>query len=88
MRRISFSFDISEEFADMFDQLYGRLGKPKYRILEAAIETFANLPINYQYILKSTNNPDRQLCLGLIGALEAPLRQGVASRKKKTSKSG
>jgi len=88
MRRISFSFDISEEFADMFDQLYGRLGKPKYRILEAAIQTYYSLPIIYQYILKSTDEAGRKLCLDLIRALEAPLRQDADGRKKKTSKSG
>ena len=68
--QIQYSFKISSDIKDLFDSLYERLGDPKYKILEAAIEVFAALPKSAQYILKGQDESDRKAILDLIRKLK------------------
>ena len=79
----SISHDVSDAYIQLFDDLYEKLGPPKYRILEAAIEVFATLPTSIQYALKSNNQKDRKLCLDLIRAIEEYPKKGGADEQAK-----
>ena len=86
-QKVSFSYDVDSEIAELFDQLAQKLGPPKYRILEAAIETFNTLPRDVQYVLKSYDQKDRQLCLDLLRALQTPIKPERPARLAKGAKS-
>ena len=61
--QVQFSFRLSKDVAELFESLSNTLGPPKYKILEAAIEVFAALPKEAQYVLKSQNDSDRKVVL-------------------------
>jgi len=86
--KITFSKDISEYVVDIFERLYKDLGSPKYRILEAAIESFSELPREFQYALKGYNEADRKLCLDLIRELELRQQRSEPGIKARSSKTG
>ena len=67
MQRIN--HDINDDVYELFEILYERLGDPKYKILEAAIEVFAALPKEAQYILKAQDENDRKAVLDHIRGL-------------------
>lgn len=74
MKRIN--HDVNDEIYDLFDSLYNRLGDPKYKILEAAIEVFAALPREAQYVLKAQDESDRKVILDLIRAMNVSGQKG------------
>lgn len=86
-QKVSFSYDIDSESAELFDKLAQKLGPPKYRIIEAAIEVFNTLPREVQYVLKSYEQPDRQLCLDLLRAIQVPIKPAQSARSAKGVKS-
>lgn len=71
-----FSFKISAEVKELFDSIYNRLGDPKYKIIEAAIEVFAALPKDAQYILKSQDDSDRKVVLEHLKKLNLKSTKG------------
>ena len=72
--KIPFNKDISEDVFALFESICEELGPPKYRILEAAIEVFALLPIEMKYVLKSYKKEDRQRCFDLIRGIKSQKR--------------
>jgi hypothetical protein len=76
MEKIPFSYKISKDIAELFDSLYARLGDPKYKIVEAAIEVFAALPKEAQYVLKSQDDNDRKIVLEHLRKLNLKSTKG------------
>jgi len=68
--KVSFSHKIEESFAECFEKLYARLGPPKFRILEVAIEVFDSLPLDTQHLLKSYNQDKRELIYKILGKVQ------------------
>ena len=71
MAKIAFNHDIHEDTVGVFDRTCEKLGPPKYRVVEAAIEAFAALPNHVQYALKSNNQTDRQYWLNVLNGILA-----------------
>ena len=69
MTKEAFNYRVDNSIAELFEQLCERLGPPKYKVLEAAIEVFAALPKEAQYILKSQNDADRKIILARLREL-------------------
>ena len=88
MGRTPFGSSMDTEVFELLEKLTEELGPPKNRILEASIEVFAALPLQWQYVLKSNNRKDRALCLDLIRAIGSPEKQGKLAPASKSSKSG
>ena len=86
-KKIAFNHNVSPEVVELFDELAQKLGPPRYRILEAAIEVFNTLPRDVQYVLKSYDQPDRKLCLDLLRAIQAPIKPEQSARSAKGAKS-
>jgi hypothetical protein len=76
MSMIGFHVRLNEDIAEIYDQLSVSLGPPKYKIIEAAIEVFAALPKEAQYVLKSQDENDRKLILDLIRAMNVKGQKG------------
>ena len=68
--------DVSDDIYELFDKLCNDLGPPRYKVLEAAIEVFAALPKEAQYVLKSQDENDRKLILDLIRAMNVKGQKG------------
>lgn len=85
--KMSLNHNVSRETLELFEGLTQKLGSPKYRILEAAIDAFNALPRETQRVLKSYDQPDRQLYLELLHALQVPLKQAQPDRPVKGVKS-
>lgn len=77
MGKVSFSHKIDESFAECFEKLYARLGPPKFRILEVAIEVFDSLPLDTQHLLKSYNQDKRELIYQILGTVRLDSIQTV-----------
>jgi len=88
MAKVTFSHDIEEDVVKIFENIYSNLGPPKYRILEAAIQTFASLPSSIQLILKACNESERKLCFDLMSKLQLHSEQFHNNKKAKSVKSG
>ena len=69
MAKVTFNNNIEKDVSDLFERLYDNLGPPKYKILEAAIEVFAALPKEAQYVLKSQDEDDRKAILDRLRAM-------------------
>ena len=80
MKKKAFSHDMPEDVIQFFDELCEGLGAKKYRVLEAAILSFAALPYQHQVMLISANQDQRELYLDLIRALEVPPAKQVSSK--------
>ena len=74
-----FSFEISDDVYDLFDDLCKCLGPPKYKVIEAAIEVFAALPKEAQYILKSQDDADRKVVLEHLNRLNLKASKGKSA---------
>jgi hypothetical protein len=55
--------NINDDVFELWDEMCKLLGPPKYKVLEAAIEVFAALPKEAQYVLKSQGDDDRKAIL-------------------------
>ncbi|HUS74332.1 MAG TPA: hypothetical protein VMY06_14835 [Sedimentisphaerales bacterium] len=88
MGKVPLSNAIDSEVYDLLERLTNKLGPPKNRIIESAIEVFGKLDINVQQTLKSNRHEERKLILDLIGALTAPSLQEKYDKGRKNSKSG
>lgn len=69
MAKIHFSNKIEDTFVECFDKMYEKLGGPKFRIIEAAIEVFDTLPDEIQTKLKSYNAELREPILKELSQL-------------------
>lgn len=72
--KIRFSHDIERSYWEIFEELCAQIGGDKYRILEAAIDAFAALPTDFQDVLTTYRQGDRQLYLELLRGLRLPRR--------------
>ena len=74
--KVQFSFYVNKDIKELFDSLFESLGSPKYKIVEAAIEVFAALPKEAQYVLKSQDENDRKAILDHIRELNLKAQKG------------
>lgn len=79
MAKVAFGIKVSPDVAKLFESLYDRLGGPKFRIIEAAIEVFAALPKEAQYILKSQDDEDRKVVLSRLRAMNLKSGKGKSA---------
>lgn len=79
MSKVSFSHKIDDSFAECFEKLHARLGPPKFRILEVAIEVFDSLPSDTQHLLKSYNQEQRDLIYRVLGTVRLDSIQSEAT---------
>jgi hypothetical protein len=86
MVKVSFSHDIDEKLKNAFDDLADKLPGSKYEVLEAALRLFFAASPNIRLCLLSSEH--RKLCLDLVGAIEAPLKQDATAQSGKPAKSG
>ena len=88
MKKKAFSHDMPEDIIQFFDDLCEGLGAKKYRVLEAAILSFAALPYQHRVMLVSANKEQRELYLDLIRGLEAPQARGASRRSSAKKRTG
>ena len=88
MKKKAFSHDMPEDVIQFFDELCEGLGAKKYRVLEAAILSFAALPYQHRVMLISANKEQRELYLDLIRELEAPQARRISRRSSTRKRSG
>ena len=69
MKKVAFSHKIDESFVECFEKLYDKLGPPKYRIIEAALEVFDALPNGVQYLLITYNHEEREPIFSLLNQI-------------------
>jgi len=74
--REQFNMKLNSNVVELYESLYENLGPPKYKIIEAAIEVFAALPKEAQYVLKSQDESDRKAILDLIRAMNVKGQKG------------
>lgn len=77
MGKVSFSHKIEESFAECFEKMHARLGPPKFRILEVAIEVFDSLPLDTQHLLKGYNQEKRDLIYKELGKVRLDTIQTI-----------
>ena len=63
---------LEDKFAEIYNELHSKLGGNKYRIIEASLEIFSELPSVLQRCLVSYDEEERKLILGIIGQLKPP----------------
>jgi len=80
--------DVENCIVELFTTTCEKLGPPKYRVLEVAIEVFAHLPRELQYALKGYDEADRKMVLDLIAGLSQQSIQSERGTKAKSAKSG
>ena len=81
--KIPLSHDIDEEVFRTFENVCEELGPPKYRILEASIEVFANLPKEVQAILLHWSDDDTQKFYeGMGNRLRVALHNALAQKEQ------
>jgi len=76
---VALGFKVNEDVAELFEKLCETLGPPKYKILEAAIEVFAALPKDAQYVLKSQDDADRKVVLEHLKKLNLKASKGKSA---------
>ena len=88
MAKETFSHDIESNILKMFEEMCDALGTKKFRVLEAAIETFAALPWQYRLVLSSADQSQRQLYLDLIRRLGVPAAKPASEKARTKQRSG
>lgn len=73
---------LEDKFAGIYDDLHSKLGGNKYRIIEASLEIFNELPSVLQRTLISYDEEERQLILGIIGQLKPPPEPKKGDKKR------
>lgn len=73
---------LEDKFAEMYNELHSKLGGNKYRIIEASLEIFSELPSVLQRCLVSYDEEERKLILGIIGQLKPPPEPKKGGKKR------